>query len=91
MAREAVLSVAVVTAVVFSVFGIGKKVFLKRGSFQKHPLSRRFRDSRDSRELQSVKNTGDADHFLEYFDRLDSREILEIHLSSDSFSGKTPL
>ena len=38
---------------------------LEKGSFQKSPCSREFRDSRDPREPPVCGKKGQSDHFLE--------------------------
>ena len=68
-------------------FGFKKRGLLEKGSFQKSLLCPDYRESRDSRlsrEPQTVENQGESDHFLEVLENL---EILE---ALDSSSEETP-
>ena len=65
----------------FPNLGFRKTGLLEKGSFQKSPFSRDFRevrDSRDFREPPDCGKKGEADHFLEILENLEMLEILEI-------------
>ena len=68
--------------------GVGKRGLLEKGSFQKSPFSRDFREFRDSRVSRELPDCG-KERRIRPFSR-DSREFRDLRDSRDSSSEKTP-
>ena len=65
--------------------GFGKRGLLEKGSFQKSPFSRDFREFRDSRDFREPPDCGKQRRIRPF-----PREFREFRDSRDSSSEKTP-